>query len=144
MKKIDAYFTVEASLVLPIAIAAVLFTIYLLFFQYDRCLLEQNTGRLALRGCTAQLADSEELVQELMIQAQEEDSRYIAWKMGDAQIVLKGNSVSVKRFGELVFPFQNLMFQSVDSIWSTECTYENIRVLPVQFIRNCRKMMGGK
>lgn len=144
MKKIDAYFTVEASLVLPIVLAAILFVIYLLFFQYDRCLMEQNTGRLALQGCTIQLADREELVRELKNRACVEDNRYILWKTENATIVLKGDSVSVKCSGEILFPFRGMMSWSGDSIWSEECTYENNRIMPVQFIRDCRKLTGGK
>lgn len=144
MKKIDAYLTVEASLVLPIVIMVILLIIYLLFFQYDRCLMEQNTGILALRGCTDQFAEGKELVAKLVIQSQKSDNRYLAWNMEDAQITLKGNSVSVKRSGTLIFPFQRLMFWNGDGNWTSECTYENKRVWPVQFVRNCRKIMGGK
>lgn len=144
MKKTGAYFTVEAALVLPIVLAVILYTVYLLFFQYDRCLLEQNTGKLALRGCTLQIADGEELVRELTIQAREEDDRYIAWKQGNARIVIKGDLVSVKGSGRLIFPFRGLMPLSGGSTWSGECIYENNRIFPVRFIRNCRKIMGGK
>lgn len=144
MKKIDAYLTVEASVVLPIVIAVILFTIYILFFQYDRCLMEQNSGQLALRGCTMQYADGEELVRRLTTQSQEKDNRFLAWNMEKAQIVFKKNRVSVKCSGELIFPFGSLVFRNGEKIWCSECTYENDRVLPVQFIRNCRKIMGGK
>lgn len=50
MEKKNAYFTVEAALVLPIVIAALLFVIYMMLFQYDRCLLEQDMGAIALWG----------------------------------------------------------------------------------------------
>lgn len=144
MKKLDAYFTVEASMVMPMVIAAVLLVVYLLFFQYDRCLMEQNTGRLALRGCTGDFADGEELVQELMIQAGKEDARFLAWEMEKADIVYKNYTVSVKREGMLRFPFRGLIFWGGDTAWSCGCQYENNRVTPTLFIRNCRKIMGGK
>lgn len=144
MKKLDAYLTVEAALVLPIVILVILLIIYLLFFQYDRCLMEQNTGILALRGCTNQCADGKDLVSELVIQSQKKDNRYLAWNMEEAKIALRGNRVSVKRSGTLVFPFQRLIFWKENGNWISECTYENNRIWPVQFIRNCRKIMGGK
>lgn len=144
MKKIDAYFTVEASLVLPVVVAAILFTIYLLFFEYDRCVMEQNAGRLAMRGCTDQFTDGEELVKKLMVQSQEGDDRFLVWEMKDAQITFKRNRVSVKCEGALIFPFRGLTFWNGDNVWSSECIFENNRVAPVQFIRNCRKIKGGK
>ena len=46
-----AYFTVEAAVLYPVVLGVVLLMMYLLFFQYDRCLLEQDMGRAAgLRG----------------------------------------------------------------------------------------------
>lgn len=144
MKKIDAYFTVEAALVLPIVIAAILLTIYLFFFQYDRCLMEQNTGKLALRGCANPFADGDEVVKNLAVQSREKDERFLAWEMKEAQITFKRNRISVKREGNLMFPFRGLIFWNGSNTWSSECVYENIRVTPVQFIRNCRKIKGGK
>lgn len=144
MKKFDAYLTVEASMMLPIVIAVILLTIYMLFFQYDRCLMEQNAGKLALRGCTLQLADGQELIRQLTVQSQEKDNRFLAWNMEEIQIALKRNRVSVKCSGELAFPFQGLVFWSGDRIWQSECIYENRQVQPMQFIRNCKKIMGGK
>lgn len=55
MEKKNAYFTVEAALVLPIVIAALLFVIYMMLFQYDRCLLEQDMGAIALWGALVTL-----------------------------------------------------------------------------------------
>ena len=47
-KKAGAYLTVEAALILPMVLGVIILVIYLLFFQYDRCLMEQNVGKLAL------------------------------------------------------------------------------------------------
>lgn len=144
MRKLDAYLTVEASMVLPVVIAVILLTIYMLFFQYDRCLMEQNAGKLALRGCTIQLADGQELIRQLTVQSQEKDNRFLAWNMEKPQIALKRNRVSVKYSGGIAFPFQGLAFWGGERTWQSECTYENSQVQPVQFIRNCKKIMGGK
>ena len=39
IQQAEGYLTVEAALILPMLIAAILFVIYMLVFQYDRCLL---------------------------------------------------------------------------------------------------------
>lgn len=144
MKKTDAYFTVEAALVFPIVLGVILFTIYLLFFQYDRCLLEQSAGVLAMRGCTLQITDGEELVRELQNQSGEEDRGWLAWSMEDAVISLKRNCVTVQRSGELKFPFRGFLSGWGNYVWKCSAARESHRIKPVNFIRNCRKIMGGK
>ena len=64
-----AYFTVEAAMVFPIVLSTVLFIIYTMFFQYDRCLLEQDIGVIALRGAAMQINDKEILADEIEEQA---------------------------------------------------------------------------
>jgi hypothetical protein len=144
MKKVEAYLTVEAALVLPIVLGTILLVIYLLFFQYDRCLMEQGAGVLAMRGCTLQIADSKELVEVMLIQSQQEDERYLAWNANSAKIRMKGNYVTVECSGELNFPFKGLAFWQDSSTWESEVTYENLRIKPTFFVRKCRKIMGGK
>ena len=46
-KNYKAYFTVEAAVLYPIVLGVIVLMTYLLFFQYDRCLLEQDMGRAA-------------------------------------------------------------------------------------------------
>lgn len=49
-KNYKAYFTVEAAVLYPIVLGVIVLMTYLLFFQYDRCLLEQDMGRAAVRS----------------------------------------------------------------------------------------------
>ena len=50
IQQAEGYLTLEAALILPMLIAAILFVIYMLVFQYNRCLLEQDLGAMALWG----------------------------------------------------------------------------------------------
>ena len=70
-KKIEGYFTVEAAMVLPIVIAVILMIIYMWFFQYNRCLMEQDTAILALRGSILQAEEKEEVFSFVQAQYQE-------------------------------------------------------------------------
>ena len=65
MRDRNAYFTVEAALVLPVVIGAILFVIYMMLFQYDRCLLEQDIGGIALWGSIVEASDTAELEQKV-------------------------------------------------------------------------------
>lgn len=139
-KKAGAYMTVEAAMVLPIALGVIVFVIYLLFFQYDRCLLEQNTGILALRACSMQIKDNEERLRLLMEEAEQKDERYLAWVIEDAVMKFRGNQIRVERSGMLRCPFPGLLgLENKD--WRSSIVYENYRIEPVEFIRNCRKII---
>lgn len=46
----NAYFTVEAAMVMPIVVFVIALLIYLGLFQYDRCLREQDMGMQTLRS----------------------------------------------------------------------------------------------
>ena len=65
MKKENAYMTVEAALLFPFLTGAILFVVYMLLFQYDRCLLEQDMGALALWGSLAQATEAETLEEKV-------------------------------------------------------------------------------
>lgn len=143
-RKLEAYLTVEASLILSIVVGVILLMVYLLFFQYDRCLMEHTTGVLGVRGCTLPLTDKECLLTELMEYGEQKDGRYLAWDMEKVIVQLKGNSVFVRRDGKLRFPFRSMMFWSGDAEWESSIAFKNYRVEPVNFIRSCRKVLGGK
>ena len=49
-KKAEGYFTVEASLVMPLVIFLIGFIFYLTFYLYNRCAIAQDTYVLAFRG----------------------------------------------------------------------------------------------
>ena len=144
MRKTEAYFTVEAALVLPMVIGVVLLVLYLLFFQYDRCLMEQEAGALSVRGCALQITDGEELVRQLSLQASKSDKAYLAWDKENARIRLQKNRVRVECSGGLKFPFRGLILWGGDNVWESSVAYESHRIKPVDFIRNCRKITGGK
>lgn len=142
MIKTKAYLTVEAALVMPVVLGVVVLVVYLLFFQYDRCLLEQNTGILALRACTMQITDGEERMRQLIEQSKQADERYLAWYLDEAVMEIKGNRIRVDRSGMLQCPFRGL-FGLGGKEWQSRVFYENYRIRPVDFIRNCRKLLAG-
>ena len=144
MRKMDAYFTVEAALLFPFVMGVILLTIYLLFFEYDRCLMEQSAGVLAMRGCTLPSRDKKSLVTEVLLQSREEDKSYFAWDMGDPEIQAKGNFFTVSRTGTLRFPFRGLSFWRGEAGWESRASYQNLRIRPVFMIRQYKKAAETK
>lgn len=143
--KVEAYFTIEAALIFPIVFGVVLLIIYFLFYEYDRCLMEQDVGALSLYGATVQAEDNVARMQLLRKKRNElYERKYIAWENGDISMKLERGKVQVERTGSLYFPFLGLSFWSSDDNWGTTVQYENSVLSPVFMIRNWRKIAGGK
>ena len=128
MKNADAYFTVEAALVLPVLMGAILFVIYILFFQYDRCLLEQDLGAMALWGSRLEESGQERLeekVQERVRGLYKE--KYMAWDFAVLEASLEKNTFSAKGAGRVNFPLPGWDFCGVGNIMGEGGGYKKIR-----------------
>ncbi len=141
-KKVEGYFTVEAAMVLPMVLAVVLMVIYVWFFQYNRCLMEQDTGSLALRGVSMQAGSNEERIELLR---QEGDAmyrdKYIAWEWQELQLKSGQGKIEVVQCGSLRLPFAN--GEDEKQFLNSTAMFENHIVSPVSFIRKCKRVLGG-
>ncbi|MCM1194281.1 MAG: hypothetical protein NC389_17895 [Acetatifactor muris] len=138
----NAYFTVEAALVFPVVMGTVLFVIFMLLFQYDRCLLEQDLGAAALWGSSQEVSDVtvlEEMVNERMAGIYR--GKYAAWEITEWKASLEKNLFSVQGGGRVTFPVPEWNFWSVENIWAAEAHYSCRRLSPVTFIRLCRGLV---
>lgn len=144
MKKKNAYFTVEAATVVTITIYVLALLIYLAFYQYNRCLLEQDMGALALRGCTVWAEDKEELMREMKVRESKINrKKYIVWKAGKTEIELSHGSVEVSGSGQIRKPLNYLLGEKGKKHWRVTAEYKNQRIDPVSSIRLYRKLTGG-
>lgn len=138
---VNAYFTVEAALVLPLVMGSLIVTVFLFVFQYDRCLLEQDINRLAVCAGTAAAENSEEL--EAIIRKKSSEifmDKYAAWKMNELQITVKGSKVSVRGGGYLTLPLPEWNFFREENEWGTRVLRETMRISPADYIRLFRKI----
>lgn len=142
----NAYFTVEAALVLPMVMSAMLVGIYLFCYQYDRCLMEQDMGSLILWGniMAAEKAGDIEDIRESLLQraARVNREKYAAWKLTAIDIRLEKNELSVAGRGELAFPMPGWNLWNRDNLWEARVNYDSSRLSPVFYIRQYRKLHG--
>lgn len=141
IQKKNAYFTVEAALILPVVLGTLLFIVYMLLFQYDRCLMEQDLGELALWGSRVEAEDSGEL--QNLIQKRAGGiykDKYAVWKMLTLDVKLEHNRFGVTGKGQLAFPVPGINFWSRDNIWESEADYRFWRISPVDFVRLCNRV----
>lgn len=59
-KRENGYFTVEASLIFPMVLLFTVMMIFLAFYSYDRCVLEQSAYEAALRGTGNHIKNAQE------------------------------------------------------------------------------------
>ncbi len=140
-RKRNAYFTVEAALVLPVVIGVILFVVYIMLFQYDRCLLEQDIGAIALWGSLVETSDTaqlEQMAQERMAGLYRE--KYMAWRITQLEATLDRNRFCVEGAGQLAFPVPGWNFWNRDNVWESKADYGYSRISPVTFIRLCRRI----
>ena len=146
MERHNAYFTVEAALVLPLVISVMLLVTYLFCFQYDRCLLEQDMGGLALWSSATASGYTEDTKDLNMLLTQRAtdvyQGKYVAWKNTNVEIRLEKNQISVSGSGELTFPIPEWNLWNDSSRWETKINFQNSRRSPVFYIRQYRKLKG--
>ena len=139
----NAYFTVEAAMVLPMVMGVLVFLVYLLLFQYDRCLMEQDMGRIALWGSGFEAVDETHMENGIAEYLQGNDwEKYVAWKTTRAEVQLEGNVVTVCGGGRVTFPVPGWNFWNGENEWTAEVCYEYERRNPVRLIRKFRKISG--
>lgn len=137
-KMINGYFSLEAALILPMVLWIILSMVYLLLFQYNRCLMEQDTGILALRGAVMQVQNNEDRVIRLSKMVEEMNSeKYMAWEMGKVGIATGKGMVTVEQLGQMKVPFKRE--DKEDMWWSTSVCYKNHVIFPMTFIRTYRR-----
>lgn len=146
MKKyVEAYFAVEAALILPLAISAIVLAVGLFVFQYDRCLMEQDMAAQALRAAAAEAESTEKLSEKIQMQTAElYRDKYVAWDLIMMEIKLKKGIIEAVGQGEFRFPLPKWNLWNRENIWEAGALYKAHRIVPVDFIRKCRKVKGGK
>lgn len=144
MSRRNAYFVVEAALVLPMVMSAMMIGIYLFCYQYDRCLLEQDIGSLMIWSnavATENAGESEEIKESLQARAFDINlEKYAAWEMTVVEIKLEKNDISLIGRGELAFPIAGWNRWNNDNLWEAEVQYKCDRLSPVFYIRQYRKL----
>lgn len=144
-KKVNAFFSVEAAMVMPLAIGAVLLAVSLFVFQYDRCLTEQDMAAQALKAATAEAGTNEELTERIRLQtAGLYRNKYVAWDIFMMEVKIKKGIVEAAGKGEFQFPVPGWNLWNRENTWRVQAQYKAHRISPVAFIRNCRRLKGEK
>ena len=139
-KETNAYFTVEASMLIPLILGVIIFVIYFGIYLYNVCTLKQSSYTAALRGSQMKNASNEEIkgyTQQQLNQLVEQ--QILAKEKLETRIYVTGNKVKVHTSTNITMPFAGFISKAVD-FWKIENEAEASRIDPVDIIRNVRKM----
>ena len=140
----NAFFSLEAAIIVPLAISAILLVVSLFVFQYDRCLMEQDVAIQTVKAVSAEAKSNEELEDKIRQQAAGlYRDKYVAWDMILMDIKIKRGMIEAAGKGTFRFPLPGWNLWNDNHIWSAGAEYEAHRLSPVTFIRNCRKIVQG-
>lgn len=136
-----AYFTVEAALILPAAISIILFVIYVMIFQYDRCLLEQDIGALALRGSISSL-ESRALEEEMEAEIRRiYTDKYVAFCWGETNVTTGYGKIRIAGNGKVNIPFTLSVLNHSENGWNIHANEIRRQINPILIIRAVRKVI---
>lgn len=136
--KMKAYFTVEATILLPFVFLIMIFLLYLGFFQYNRCLLTQDLYMLAMLESREYYNNNVKMYQEIIKQKEEmERKKYISFKENEMQVEVGTGKVQIKFEGEIVKPFRFLFL--TEEKWTINVSTQSKTKNPVFVMRNYKK-----
>lgn len=133
------YFTVEATLLMPIVFYVYIFIIYMVFFQYNRCITEQDIYICALRGSRIWEENNQDIyIKTVQETAKLDGEKLIAMNSPQYSVFVGKGKVTVTAEGELDFPFAGFMNLVMSKMWLVSSQRECSSISPVRFIKNCR------
>lgn len=141
-EELTGYLTIEAAIIVPIALFCILLILFLAFFQYDRCLLEQDLKMTMLRTSNMTYYTNQELYNELHEQKlylNEIEYPNFTWIEQKHKIGPQKTEVSV--MGKVHNFFGGLLFSAPSTkLWGIDIKETLEKYDPVSFIRKCRRL----
>ncbi len=131
-----AFFTVEAACILPVVLGVYVFLIYGMFYQYDRCLLEQDVALLVLEEEWSAAAGTEDA-----ISSQHGTEEYPAFTWRGDGLVKEQGQIKAWAEGLVNMPLGGLGMRTGNGRWELEVSFSCTEVRPAEWIRLSKKIM---
>lgn len=135
----EGYFTVEATLIMPIVLYVCIFIIYTGFYLYDKCLMKQDAYRAALAGSRIYRDDNQKVYNaaaDAIVNFAE--GKYVATDY--TAVITVQSKVKVTVSGQITMPFYGLAKLAGKEKWEISESAESKCINPVIFIRMCRTL----
>lgn len=140
-KKLHGYMTVEAALLMPIAWFSLFFFIFAGFFQYDRCIAEQDGKVIVMRASEMQGEDEAAVIRAVMEEGELAGKKKLLF--GDSvqkELHITKDRAKIKISGKINTVCNSLIKESEIRFFTYGVEYEAKKYDPVQIIRMCRRI----
>lgn len=139
IRKSKAYLTVEASIVFPLLIYAVLAFVYMVIFTHDKTLLKQDTSLVAVYALEEYRNSDKHFIDELSKKYAviKEEHPYLAISDIDMSVSKKGNKLYVESYFIFQTPLNSLVpewFPIKDRIYSVKSEITIADPVEIMFI----------
>ena len=142
-KRVEAYFTVEAAMVMPLVFFVYIIAIWLLLYIYESCIWEQNGCRMLVwksyldgyvqvqEGADGKEASEEEICRYILTKSKEEEvGKYILGTGVETEYYIRGGYRSVMRS----------IRYSIRSDIKKAFSVSMVELWPTDYIRRMRKI----
>lgn len=139
----DGFFTLEAVLVFPVALAIILLVMQIWFFRYNRVLQETDTMQILVHASQMQDMSPEERTSFLVSELQGRyRDKYMAWNFGDISASFSKGKLSCLIRGSGGFSGGGMIPWNVSGGGEAATDRSKNTVSEVFVIRSFRKLLG--
>lgn len=138
MKKVDAFVTIEYTLLLPVLLMLYTFLIYIGLYQYNQCIMQNNVCLLALEGYHKNYA-AEEFKPLYQMEEELNADKYILGENIRTQYEIRRGKLRISSQGELTNPLSKLGLGQAQ--WELRGACEVSCVQPTQFLRLSKEIV---
>lgn len=144
-----AYFTVEAALILPVAMLFTVMMIFLAFYSYDRCVMEHSAYEAAMRGTSSHFRTAAEAETAARAAAAGlVEGKLFAIRDLSYDVAVDAGSVTVTYHCGVDMPLVTWLGEYVSGIDMTmDISRSAKRLRPSRTVRDCRilnRLIAGK
>lgn len=138
---LHGYMTVEAALIMPIVWFAVFFLIFAGFFQYDRCVAQQDCKMMVMRASDMREEDEATVLRKIVEKGELADRKKLLFS-GSVQkdFRMSKNNVRMRIEGKVNTVLNRLIKETDLKVFAYASEYETEKYDPVRFIRICRRI----
>lgn len=137
---LNGYMTIEVTLLMPIIWFSLFFIIFTGFFQYDRCVAEQDGKMMVLRASEMRGKDEAAVIRTVMGEGELGGRKKLLFSGGvQKELQVTKDKVRVRVSGKVNTLLKNLIKEG-PQIFSYTAEYEAEKYDPVHFIRSCRRI----
>lgn len=141
--KLHGYMTVEAALLMPMVWLSMFFLIFAGFFQYDRCVAEQDSKIMVLRASEMRGKDEASVIRTVMDKGELAGRKKLLFSENvQREADITKDKAKIKISGKVNTILSFLVKGTKHSAFYYEAEYEAKKYDPVQVVRICRRIIN--